>query len=202
MMEAAIALKPIVTRIRTDNRVEQDEIKPEVLISRSQEGCRDSFEQLVRYYEKRVFNYLCQFVGNSHDAEDLTQDTFVKVYKNIHRYKPQYAFTTWLFTIAKRTALNFFRAKRSTSELDENLKASGPNPSELVENRDSARNFWAMTENLKPKQREALWLRYGQGMSISEIATIMGTNDVFIRVTLHRARGVLAKKLQHKAELI
>lgn len=194
-------LEPARLTTQTILCVQPQEASPDVLVSRAQDGCRESFELLVAYYERRVFNYLRQFVGNTHDAEDLTQDTFVKVYKNLHRFDSKYAFTTWLFTIAKRTALNFFRGSKTTQELEDNLEAKDPSPAEKVAQKDSSETFWELTRCLKPKAREALWLRYGEGLSMAEIATVMNLTEVFVRVTLHRARNQLAKRLENQSDM-
>ena len=90
------------------------EISAEELARQCQNGCRESFERLVRRFERRVLRFLSAMVNNRQDAEDLAQDTFLKVYKSIHRFNPEYKFSTWLFTIAKRTAMNHYRASRPT----------------------------------------------------------------------------------------
>ncbi len=89
------------------------ELSSEELAVKCQAGCRDSFEMLVKRFETRVFHFICRFIGNPHDAEDLTQDTFVSAFKGIQRYEPAFAFSTWLFTIAKRAALSHFRSHRA-----------------------------------------------------------------------------------------
>src|SRR5258708_26465130 len=81
--------------------VELRELRPEALVEQCQAGSRDAFALLVEHYQKRLFNYLCRLTGNSHDAEDLTQETFLKVYRSLHRFNSGQGFSTWLFTIAK-----------------------------------------------------------------------------------------------------
>src|SRR5947207_13667977 len=92
------------------NAPEETEPSPEELARRCQAGCLESFEQLVRRYENQIFNFLRQFTHNQHDAEDLTQETFVKAYRGLHRYKSSLAFAPWLFVIARRTAASHFRS--------------------------------------------------------------------------------------------
>src|SRR2546421_6986771 len=84
----------------------------ELLVQECKAGSREAFSALVEHYQKRLFNFLCHLTGNAHDAEDLTQETFLKVYHNIHRFNSTHAFGTWLFTIAKRTAYNHFRKNK------------------------------------------------------------------------------------------
>jgi RNA polymerase sigma-70 factor, ECF subfamily len=173
------------------------EVQPnvEALAERSRGGCMASFEALVAHFEKRIFHYLYQMAGNAHDAEDLTQITFLKAYRNIHRYQSNRAFSAWLFTIAKRTALNHLRDRRPAEELEPEFADEADDPSVIVEREDARGDLWRIARCLKPDQYEALWLRYGEGFAIAQIARIMRTNSLRIRVLLHRARGALAKKL-------
>lgn len=173
--------------------VEHQEPSPEQLAEQCQAGCRFSFEQLVEQFEGRIFNFLLRLTSNRHDAEDLTQDTFVKAYQNIHRYQPACAsFAAWLFTIAKRTAFSHFRAAKPTEELPGDIPIQSDDPGVLLEKKDERFSLWKLARRLKPKQHEALWLRYGEGFSVAEIAQIMKTNPIHVKVLLHRARNGLA----------
>src|SRR5437016_4932807 len=97
--------------------VEPRELRPEALVEQCKAGSLEAFALLVEHYQKRLFNYLCRLTGNSHDAEDLTQETFLKVYRSLHRFNSGQGFSTWLFTIAKRTAYNHFRSAKHPQEL-------------------------------------------------------------------------------------
>ena len=180
--------QPVTCVAGPDLRIEQ-------LAARSRAGCRESFELLVEHFERRLFHFLYQMTRNRHDAEDLTQVTFLKAYQNISTYESQHAFSAWLFTIAKRTALNHCRGKRLVAELPEDLEAETENPSVVLEKKDEHFAIWQSAKSLKPDQSEALWLRYGEGFSITETARIMNTNSIRVRVLLHRARTALAKKM-------
>lgn len=176
----------------------------EDLAERSRAGCSASFEALVTHFEKRIFHYLYQMTGNQHDAEDLTQVTFLKAYQNLHRYQSNRAFNAWIFTIAKRTALNHIRDRKPSEELGPEIPAASENPGVILEKEDTRGGIWKAAKRLKPDQYEALWLRYGEDFSIDQIAQIMKTNSLRVRVLLHRGRAALGKKLMggaDKAEL-
>ena len=176
---------------------ESIEISAEDLALRCQGGCLESFEKLVDQFEQRIVNFLNKMVNSRQDAEDLAQDTFVKAYKNIHRFDPKYKFTTWLFTIAKRTAMNHYRSKKTTVELTPDQEIDERNPSVALEEKDQAEGLWDKAKRLlKPNQYDALWLRYGEGFSIGETANVMQTNELRVRVLLHRARNKMAKHLE------
>jgi len=171
------------------------ELSPEGLVEQSKAGCREAFGLLVEHYQERVFNFLCRLAGNPHDAEDLTQETFIKVYQNIHRFNCAQAFSTWLFTIAKRTAYNHFRASRRFRELPADEEVDFQDPSILLEQKDQRTSIWKLAEQLAPDQYQALWLRYAEGFSIADTAKILNTNQIRVRVLVHRARKSLARSL-------
>jgi RNA polymerase sigma-70 factor (ECF subfamily) len=176
--------------------VDAPELSPERLVEQCQAGSLEAFESLVEHYEKRIFNFLCQMTNNPHDAEDLAQETFLKAYQSIHRFNSAHGFSTWLFTIAKRTAYNHFRAARRPQEMPREAEADFDDPSVLLEQKDEKTSLWKIAETLQRDQYEALWLRYGEGFSIAEAAKIMRTNQIRVRVLLHRARKTLAKTLR------
>lgn len=177
------------------NPAEPQEVAPEQLAALAKAGRLDSFEQLVLRYENQIFNFLRQFTGNHHDAEDLTQETFLKAYRGLHRYNASLSFAAWLFTIARRTAASHFRSAHRLEELDLDEQNTQENPATALESKDERRSLWSLVRKLNPKQSEALWLRYGEGFSVAETARIMRTNQIHVKVLLHRARGNLSTLL-------
>jgi RNA polymerase sigma-70 factor, ECF subfamily len=175
--------------------VEPEILSPEQLAAKAQNGCRDSFTLLVEHLGDRLYHFLCQMGVNPHDAEDLAQEAFIRAYRNLHRYNPQFSFVSWLYTIAKRLAFNHFRDTKATCELDENQFIDARHPAQMLEEKDAHGSLWDLAKTLKPAQYDALWLRYGEGLSIAETAQVMRTNQIRVRVLLHRGRSLLAKKL-------
>lgn len=168
------------------------------LVARCQSGDVDAFSGLIEHFEKRVFHFVLRMTRQAQDAEDITQDTFVKVWRNIHRFRIGNTFSTWLFTIARRTALNQLRSLKPTQELADYDQAVNNNPARATEERERSQSVWSLAQNLKPHQYEALWLRYGEGFSIGEIAQVMGTNAIRVRVLLHRGRKRMAEILNRR----
>ncbi|MDB6040835.1 MAG: hypothetical protein JWM99_4676 [Verrucomicrobiales bacterium] len=166
-----------------------------IRIREAQNGSLTAFEVLVEKHHARIYNFIWQFVRNQHDAEDLTQDTFVKAYRAISRFDSKYSFTTWLFTIARRSAINHYQRTMVTEELDSDLATGTNNPSDSAAAKDHAQSIWKVAERLlKPKQYEALWLTYGEGFSNAETAQIMRSNPIYVKVLLHRGRELLKQK--------
>jgi RNA polymerase sigma-70 factor, ECF subfamily len=168
----------------------------EQLAALCRDGSLEPFEHLVTAFEKRIYNFLWQYTGNAHDAQDLTQETFVRAWRYIHRFDPNRDFATWLFVIARRVAANHFRARKVHNELSEEIEATGENPSSATEAHDHSQNIWRLARKLKPRQYEALWLRYAEEFSVAQTARVMGLTTIHVKVILHRARNELALHLK------
>jgi len=202
IVEAPTTPDPAPCDRRAAACVDGSEDQIEQLVLACQGGCGESFAQIVGLYQERIFNYLLRLTRSPHEAEDLTQETFLKAYRGLQRYARRYSFTTWLFTIAKRTAINHFRSNRHYEALPENddFPSSGANPSDELASKDDQASLWALAGKLPPKQREALWLRYGEGLSVAEAAAVMRTRQIYLRVLLHRGRKQLAAWLNAKGK--
>jgi len=167
----------------------------EELVQRCRDGCEQSFTEVVRRYSPRLLAFLLQKTHNAHDAEDLVQETFIKAYENIHRYKSRWRFSTWLFTIAARLTASHHRRRRGFQGVPD-VASDASNPADLAGRREAGQNLWVLAAGLSPNQYEALWLRYTQEMSIKEIAKVLSKSQVNVKVLLYRARTNLIKKVQ------
>lgn len=154
---------------------------------------RADFAALVEEHQAKLCNFLFRYTRNRQDAEDLTQDTFVKAYRNLHRYDSKYAFSTWLYTIARRTAYNHFRDTKPTEALEYDLVETSATPDEEASRDDESNWVWQAAESLKPDFREALTLKYVDDLSIEEISRIMGKSQTNVKIILFRARNQLKK---------
>ncbi|MDQ8200605.1 RNA polymerase sigma factor [Pelagicoccus enzymogenes] len=157
---------------------------------------RAGFAALVDEHQDKLRNFLFRYTRNRQDAEDLTQDTFVKAFRNIHRYDSKYSFSTWLYTIARRTAYNHFRDSKPTEALEYDIVESSDTPDVEASREDEKSWVWQAAERLKPDFREALSLKYIDDLSIEEISKIMGKSQTNVKIILFRARNQL-KKLRH-----
>jgi len=164
----------------------------EELAWRAGQGCRASFTVLVHRYAPKLTAFLCRRTRDHHEAEDLVQDTFLRVYENLSRYDRSWRFSTWLFTIATRTAISHHRRKRPEPPAS-NVHAAACDIA--AERREERENLWSLAAELPERQYQALRLKYGQDMSIEEIARVMDRSQVCIKVLLYRARMALARRL-------
>jgi len=172
------------------------EIKTDEDLAReARAGSRRSFEELALRYRRRLFAFFRPRLGSDQDAEDLVQETLLKLYRNIGSYDPAFRFSTWLYTAAGRLAISTYR-KRSTAAAGLKIVAeSEPAGSIGAETggNDSAR-LWELAGTLHRKHFRALWLRYAEEMSVDDIAAAMGKSRVAVRILLHRARTNLMKQ--------
>lgn len=173
----------------------------EQLAAEAQDGSLEAFGSLVDRYHARVYHFLCHKTANPEDAQDVTQQVFIRAWQKIHQFRVEAKFATWLFTITRRAAINHYRARGSRTmvelkEADGKLVTSDTPASNLAE-RDEHAALWAVARrNLKDSQFTVLWLKYREGMSIKEMALAMGKRQVTTRVLLHRARKALGTALR------
>jgi len=172
-----------------------DDRTAEQLAGEAQDGSLEAFAELVDRYQGRLFNFILRRVGNWSDAEELTQEAFVRAWERLERYDDRWRFSTWLFTIGSRLAVSHHRSKKRIFVTDtlEFRAASGDGPAAEAMRREAKSPTWEIAARiLSETQHTALWLRYAEGLSIREIACILDKTQVSVRVTLFRARDSLA----------
>lgn len=176
------------------------------LIARARKGHADAFRGLVEAYKERLFAFVWRTVRNHHEAEDVCQAAFVKAYESLNSYSSEYAFSTWLFTIAYRLCLNTLRRKKAVGgEFDfAAVSQSESGAPETLANTEEAKRLrtliWQAVDRLSGPQKAATQLFYRESKSCQEIGEILGMPAVTVKSHLHRAREKLRQYLQ--AELV
>ena len=179
---------------------------------RVRDGEAEAFEELMRRYQDRLLTVLEHLVGNRDQAEDLAQEVFLRVFRARERYEPGAKFSTWLFTIANRVALNAKRNKARRREVNLDARESGPLGVQPLENlalagsgqmparqidkaemRDIVR---LAMEGLNDRQRMAVLLNKFEGMGYADIAEAMAMSPQAVKSLLTRARGNLRAILE------
>ncbi|MHC4202712.1 MAG: RNA polymerase sigma factor [Planctomycetota bacterium] len=180
--------------MRRGNDVSADGETVEDLVGRARGGSDAAFEELVERFSGRLYQFLVARGARPADAEDLVQETFVRAYQALDRYDSRWSFQTWLFTIGRRCAISQHRARRKLVPLPEEELAAAPAVDTAAD--DGPGTLWRRAAKLlSPRHYEALWLRYGEDMSVREIGRVMGMSELHARVVLHRARSRLAAYL-------
>jgi len=160
-------------------------------------GGRAAFDEIVRRYCQPLTHFAAAKTKTLQDAEDIVQETFLRAYKYSHSFKSKYSLKNWLFTIAYRLIVSEYRKKRPqplSNKAAVQLEAAEPN---LQENQW----VWEAAREMGAEAFTALWLRYKQDMTISEIAQVMKKTKISVRVMLHRNRLRLAKKIAHQPDM-
>ncbi len=166
----------------------------ETLARHAQAGCDRSFEALVLRHEAGILRFLSARLATGCDAEDLAQETFVRVHRGLGSYDPARPFRAWLFTIARHVWIDRYRARRPVLPAEPGVSLDRRDPAALLARRDEVAGLWRLaSELLTENQWTCLWMRHQAAMEIDEIAEAMGRSALLVRVTLHRARQRLAK---------
>lgn len=165
------------------------------LALRAAEGDREAFAALVARHEAPLGRWLRRRLGDATRAEEATQEAFVRAWRELGGYDPRWAFSTWLYAIAQRTAATQVREAERERRRRARLAFAPPPPSPADgEARELGRRLWLLADATLPEQaRAALWLRYAEDRSPRDIARILGMSAVAVRVMLHRARRDLAR---------
>ena len=151
------------------------------------------FTELYRAHLRDVYSYAYYRVGNHHDAEDLTEQTFLQAYRHFDRAQRESdgrPLRPWLIRIAHNLAANFYRdrSRRPTTQLDDSSVLAEPIGTEqLVEGRDELQRILSGVDQLPDDRREALIMRFALGMDNREIARALGRSDGATKVLIHRA---------------
>ncbi|MGC9602926.1 MAG: sigma-70 family RNA polymerase sigma factor [Minisyncoccia bacterium] len=169
------------------------------------EGQRDFLGVLINRYIDHIYNFIFRFVRDRGRAEDLTQETFIKVWKNLHRFDPERKFKTWLFQIARNTTLDFLRKKKSInfSELEGEdgeifeVADSGPTPHEIFEKKEAGIMIQEILDELPPKYSSVLVLYYQNQLNFREIAELSNESVDTIKSRHRRAISLVKKKIPH-----
>lgn len=157
-------------------------------------GDARAFERLVHAYSRRVHGYLTKLTRHAHDADDLTQQTFIKAYHHLGTFDCSRPLINWLLTIARRTALNHFRDTKKWEPAEENIACSAPSPARSLEQSERTTQLWDRARRLlSPREFEILWLRFAEEMSVEETAKIVGLTKIHVKVIAHRARNRLTQ---------
>jgi RNA polymerase sigma-70 factor (ECF subfamily) len=164
------------------------------LIQATLAGNARAFDEIIRTHHRRIYHYVHQMTRQHQDAEDLTQQTFIKAFHHLARFDRQRPLINWLLRIARNTALNHFRDTKTWDEMPPETASHEPTPAHSAERREETANLWDRARALlSPREFEILWLRFAEEMSTEETARIVGLTQTHVKVLVHRARQTLLK---------
>jgi RNA polymerase sigma-70 factor, ECF subfamily len=173
------------------------------LVERARQGDRQALEELYLMHFDRIYSYLQMSVGNRHDAEDLTNQTFVKMLESIERFEwRKVPISAWLFRIAHNLAMDHFRSRRRWQPEEEPPEPPG---SEVRSAEEEAlqsigrQSMLEMIDGLSHEQQQVLTLKFVFNFSNAEAATILGKTEGAIKSLQHRALASLQRELAKTA---
>ncbi|MBC6460959.1 RNA polymerase sigma factor SigE [Actinomadura sp. HBU206391] len=162
-----------------------------------------SWEEIVRQHSTRVFRLAYRLTGNKHDAEDLTQDVFVRVFKSLSSYTPG-TFEGWLHRITTNLFLDGARRRQRirfdalSDESAERLQGREPSPAQAYDDSSLDADVQAALEALAPEYRAAVVLCDIEGLTYEEVAATLGVKLGTVRSRIHRGRAQLRAALEHR----
>ena len=179
----------------------------------AKEGREQAFRELVRRYERPVFSLIFRMVRDRQTAEDLAQDTFIKVLNHIDRYRPEFKLSSWLFKIANNVTIDHLRRRQlstvsiegsphaaSAAEIEAtsfDVEARGESPLDELESRELGSAIERAIATLRPEYRSCIMLRHVEGRSYEEIAATLDLPLGTVKTYIHRARHQLRDALAH-----
>ncbi len=159
-------------------------------------GCRRAFTDLVQRHEVRVYRFLLMRTAHRQDAEELTQETFLRAWHRRSSFVVGRPYAPWLLAIAAHLATDRQRRRAPPETVADDPACPRPNPAAAAEASEQSDNLWELARHvLGAEARTALWLRYGEEMTATEIGTLLGKREDAVRAMLHRARARLARCL-------
>ena len=178
----------------------------EELVKRAADGDDSAFEELVRRYEKRVYNMTLRMTGNAEDALDISQEAFIRVWRSLGKFKGNAKFSTWLFRIVSNLCTDHLRRLSRRREMPLAVSADDEEreteiadgsfaPDAAFEREELRRELDRAIDTLAPEHREIFLMREVYSLSYAEISETLGIEEGTVKSRLHRAREHLRELL-------
>jgi RNA polymerase sigma-70 factor (ECF subfamily) len=178
-------------------------------------GDRVAFAELVELYKDKIFHLAYRMLNNRHEAEDAVQETFLRVYTNLHRYDETQKFSTWIFRIGTNLCIDRLRKRKNmTYSLDAEMPDCEGNdyyamlpghedtPEKQVIVSETQQQIRDAIETLPVKYKSVVILRYLHDMSLQEIGDVLDMPVTTVKTRVHRGREFLRKKLENEPGLV
>ena len=208
---AAPQPKPAVPNERSLNRLEENALT-NALVRRCIAGDASGWEELVKQQNRRIYNICYRFTGSVSDAEDLTQEVFIRLYRTMSSYEPDRgSFNTWLTTLTRNMLVDHFRRtrqERMTDSIDaapaadedaptlaERIEDEAPSPQSRLASKETQKMVQQALQKVSPDLREAVILRDLQDMDYKEIAAALKVPEGTVKSRINRGRAELARLL-------
>jgi RNA polymerase sigma-70 factor (ECF subfamily) len=180
-----------------------DQTATDELIQRCLDGDQQAWEAIVRQYRRRVFNVAYRFVGTHEEAEDLTQEIFLKIFKSLGTFDRRANFQTWIVSVGRNLCIDHYRsARRERATLDRGVDAADlapaattPSPQAVLERHDQVGLLKEALKGLSPSLRAAVLLRDIRELSYQEVAEELQLPEGTVKSRINRGRAELARQI-------
>jgi RNA polymerase sigma-70 factor (ECF subfamily) len=178
-------------------------------IKQVKKGDQAAYEDVVKIFQNKIYQHCFRMIGNTHEAEDLAQEVFLRAYVNIHSFDNNRNFSTWIYRIATNLTIDRLRKRKPDYYLDAEIKgteglnmysqlaASEYLPEDEVENLELKNYIHQEIASLPPIYRSIIILRYLEEFTLNQISEIMDIPLGTVKTRIHRGREALRKKLRH-----
>ena len=173
------------------------------LIKKARRGDGRAFSMLIENHERFVFNVVYRITGNAEDARDVSQEAFIKAFKNFESYDESSAFSTWLYRIAVNTAIDYIRKRKKENSIsfedyivDEKNQKGDSGIEEKVISKEGVKNIISAVNMLEDEFKTVIVLRDMEGMEYKEISDITGLPLGTVKSRLSRGRGKLRQMIE------
>lgn len=191
-----------------------DDLDDPALIARAQAGDRAAFEVLVHRYDRDVLRLVLRVVRSPEDARDVYQESFLRIYRNLHRFRLESGFYTWLYRVVTNVCLDHLRRRRSRPEdqapalaafdarqaqaadFFESRQDTQANPERLLLGQEIGQRIDAAVAQLSPRERMIFEMKHYQGLKLRAIGEALGTSEETVKNSLFRATRKLREQLQ------
>ena len=157
-----------------------------------------AFAGLIDRYQSKIYNLSLRMTGVVEDAEDITQNVFLKVYSNLSSYNPEFRFFSWIYKTAVNESLNFISSRKSNKTLNPLDMFYEDSPEKKIIQNEKREQVRRIVLTLKPKYRTLIVLKYFEEMSYDEICLLTGISVKKVKSRLFEARNLLRKSLTAK----
>lgn len=180
------------------------------LVKLARKGDHRAFAEIVSLYKDKLYHLACRMTGNRQEAEDVVQDTFLRVFKNLDSFDENQKFSTWIYRIATNQCIDRLRKKRKVYSLDAEtsdhegidgyamLPCDDRTPESELLLSETQRLIQQAMETLPPKYKSVMILRYMQDLSLQEISEVLDMPVTTVKTRVHRGREFLRKRLENK----
>jgi RNA polymerase sigma-70 factor, ECF subfamily len=182
------------------------------LVRLSRSGDRRAFSELVDMYKDKIYYLAYRMLNNVQESEDVVQETFLRVFKNLDRYDEKQKFSTWIYRIATNLSIDQLRKRKAAYSLDAGMAADGegtdyystlastdPTPESQLILTETQRTIRRAIDQLPEKYKSVVILRYMHDMSLQEISEVLDMPVTTVKTRVHRGREYLRKRLENQS---